>query len=943
MNSRFLTFILILFCFIYISDTIAQSCATVYLNDDNLPSLPDALCVDDELALCFDLNVDETTFDASLIEFNYNLLLGGVPSSVQLESIYKSGTAIDENASGQICFTATIPAGSSACDVFDLSLEIMTVFYNDPSCDNNLIAYDLNLTSPLPLMMAGDNLNTLVPLLGIASLNPITVSIFPNPNWSAVVTQAPTCDGNTTATVEVTASNGELCETIENLGTSGLNSCPKVDAVFPEYTYTKFTTYIDGDGNEQNNPCAISITLPEQIVECSGLLGCTNENACNYNPDACEDDNSCSFNDCNGECGGSAVAGSACDDGDAGTQNDVYGEDCNCAGSTVAATEGCTDAAACNYDADATEDNGSCLFNDCNGDCGGSAITGTACDDGNTVTENDVYGEDCSCKGTPVGGVLGCTDPLYCNYNPDATVEDGSCIGNDCNGECGGTAFPGQRCDDNSVLTINDIYNSSCECVGEQIENLCELEVFDVSYVCEENNKVTVVLNIEGEGTYNGTDGLDSFTDLQSGSYTYTDYPTHSGFEFLLNQTEGNNEGCIVVKKLYTPRCLPCNSNAGLIGVNDYTQPEVNVCEGDRLQLRNTGTVLGAYQSLFFIIHSAGPNIGLADLPLNEEDIFALGRDIENTEELTGNYWATAVVAATSSQNGNADYEDPCLVVSNTIKINLLEPIEINHTPTCDEDTGYSFTLDLEGGLPQLDDNTSYNVVSNYFNGTIAAGETFTSDYLPNGAMYSFLITDDNACDIKSELFVVSCANPLPIELISFNGEALSSGNLLKWVTATEINNDFFTIESSTNGIDYQTVTTIEGSGTNTKTSSYQYMHRAASGGTTYYKLIQTDFDGTTVEVANIELTRAESTEFGIISILPVPAINYLEITLQNAGEETVFEIFDVIGRSILKETYEAERGSDLYKLNVKNLVSGIYFVSVTNNTKVVTKRFIKD
>ena len=62
---------------------------------------------------------------------------------------------------------------------------------------------------------------------------------------------------------------------------------------------------------------------------------------------------------------------------------------------------GCTDSTACNYDPEATSDNGSCLDNDVCGICGG---------DGSSCT--------------------GCTDPTSCNYDSSATIDDGSCIGN---------------------------------------------------------------------------------------------------------------------------------------------------------------------------------------------------------------------------------------------------------------------------------------------------------------------------------------------------------------------------------------------------------------------------------------------------------------------------------------------------------------------------------
>ena len=99
-------------------------------------------------------------------------------------------------------------------------------------------------------------------------------------------------------------------------------------------------------------------------------IGCTLETACNYNPDATIDDGSCLFDDLCGVCGG---------------------DDSTCGG--------CTDADACNYDPSAVIDDGSCA----------------------TFDQCDVCGGDDSTCG-------GCTDAAACNYDPDATIDDGSCI-----------------------------------------------------------------------------------------------------------------------------------------------------------------------------------------------------------------------------------------------------------------------------------------------------------------------------------------------------------------------------------------------------------------------------------------------------------------------------------------------------------------------------------
>jgi hypothetical protein len=107
------------------------------------------------------------------------------------------------------------------------------------------------------------------------------------------------------------------------------------------------------------------------------VLGCTDTLACNYDASATVNDLTC------------LIIGNQCNDFDPTTINDMVTVDCVCVGTLL--VPGCMDPTACNYDAAAIIDDGSCYS------------VGDACNDGNPSTSGDVVGADCICAGTPVG------------------------------------------------------------------------------------------------------------------------------------------------------------------------------------------------------------------------------------------------------------------------------------------------------------------------------------------------------------------------------------------------------------------------------------------------------------------------------------------------------------------------------------------------------------
>lgn len=86
---------------------------------------------------------------------------------------------------------------------------------------------------------------------------------------------------------------------------------------------------------------------------------------------------------------------------------------------------------------------------------------------------------------------------------------------------------------------------------------------------------------------------------------------------------------------------------------------------------------------------------------------------------------------------------------------------------------------------------------------------------------------------------------PLPIELIYFNGVENNSNNLLYWATSSEKDNDYFTLERSTDGESWEMISNTTGSGNSQEEINYSYTDKTYKRGKiNYYRLSQTDFDG---------------------------------------------------------------------------------------------------
>lgn len=178
-------------------------------------------------------------------------------------------------------------------------------------------------------------------------------------------------------------------------------------------------------------------------------------------------------------------------------------------------------------------------------------------------------------------------------------------------------------------------------------------------------------------------------------------------------------------------------------------------------------------------------------------------------------------------------------------------------------------------------------------------------------------------------------ASPLPIELLSFSGNCDANITHLKWSTATESNNDFFTIERSSDGINYIVLGTVDGAGNSLHTLNYSYFDQTPLEGTNYYRLKQTDFDGQ-FEYSEIIAVKCDN-EILQINIYPNPVTNDLTIEMPGNNESVNFEIINSVGAVVYNGSLTQK--TTIHTINFK---SGIYLIKFANGGNFETKKIVK-
>ena len=179
----------------------------------------------------------------------------------------------------------------------------------------------------------------------------------------------------------------------------------------------------------------------------------------------------------------------------------------------------------------------------------------------------------------------------------------------------------------------------------------------------------------------------------------------------------------------------------------------------------------------------------------------------------------------------------------------------------------------------------------------------------------------------------------LPVTWLSFDGSynETTKRTKLDWSTASEENNDYFEIQRSIDGVTYELLATIDGSGTTSSVSKYEFEDVSPLAGASYYRLKQVDFDGQ-FDYSKVVLVKTISDEN--FKLYPNPATSYLKLDYQgpevHAGQISLYNSVGVVVKRIPLELIIAGN-----KINLNGLNKGIYIAEINTNNTIVRQRFI--
>jgi len=384
--------------------------------------------------------------------------------------------------------------------------------------------------------------------------------------------------------------------------------------------------------------------------------------------------------------------------------------------------------------------------------------------------------------------------------------------------------------------------------------------------------------------------------------------------------------------------CTKCYSTVG-----ELNPDPINVCAGETITVMMNGQVINEADNV-------GIFYGLFEsADLNPNEMITSNETGEfNVNDIDGafpnqTYYIAGFITGLDDE-GNPDLLSNCFQISESVTPVFFSQPTVQIDENCEDDIFKYITYIIQGGIPI--DGNMYEVTYNgetqiiegpFFYDTI---DVTTITELP--FILDLTVTDAIGCSISILQDETTICGGLSVELVRFDGETLENANRLFWTTASEVNTDYFIVERSYDGINFEALGVVNATGNSTTLTNYSYMDYEVKTGNVYYRLIEVENNGTQSNSGIVNLSRSETQNQ--ISIFPNPTNGVVNVSLYATASDADYSVklFDISGKLVFEEVIYRNDSQSTYQFDITSFASGVYFMEVSNGTVNDVTKIIK-
>jgi hypothetical protein len=273
--------------------------------------------------------------------------------------------------------------------------------------------------------------------------------------------------------------------------------------------------------------------------------------------------------------------------------------------------------------------------------------------------------------------------------------------------------------------------------------------------------------------------------------------------------------------------------------------------------------------------------------------------------------------------------------------------VSIDHLSRCEY-----WTLDRSGSTSAVSVILSWNTTSC---GVTALGDLLVARW--DGSQWRDHGNGGTTGDVNAGTIVSSSAisnfspftlssstteNPLPVDLVHFTASAKDDNVLLEWSTLSEVNSNYFVVESSHDAVNFEEITRLMAAGNSNQAIHYRTFDYSPAPGITYYRLRQVDFDGKEM-FSNMEAVNFATLWDSDIVVSPNPVIDMLTIRIDPDRFQTVdLELRDMQGRLVKRLSNQPVNPQNPILISMQGQPQGLYFLQAFENGVTAIRRVIK-